>query len=88
MTTMRKIETPNGAVAFHQSPGRGPAIILLHSNSTSSPAFIKQLDGRARYRHVAMDLPGHGGSDDPRDPALYRMKMQAQTLKAAIETLE
>lgn len=86
---MRKIDTPNGVVAVHELSGQGPAIVLLHGNSSSSRAFIKQLDGPLgdRYRLVALDLPGHGGSDDARNPALYAIKTQAQTLKAAIEAL-
>jgi pimeloyl-ACP methyl ester carboxylesterase len=85
----RKIDTPNGAIAVHESPGQGPAIVLLHGNSSSSRGFTKQLDGPlgARFRLVALDLPGHGDSDDARDPALYAIKPQAQTLKTAIEAL-
>ncbi len=69
----RKIETPNGAVAAHESAGRGPAAVLLHSNSASSRAFSKQLNGPLgeRFRLVALDLPGHGASEDAKDPALY-----------------
>ncbi len=85
----RKIDTPNGAVAAHESAGQGPAIVLLHGNSSSSRPFRKQLDGPlgARFHLVAIDLPGHGASDDARDPALYAIKTQAQTLKAAIDAL-
>lgn len=85
----RKINTPNGAVAVHESAGRGPAIVLLHSNSSSSRAFAKQLDGPlgSRLRLVAIDLPGHGASDDARDPVLYAIKMQARTLKTVIDAL-
>ena len=84
-----KIDTPNGALAVHESAGRGPAIILLHSNSSSSRAFRRQLDGPlgARFRLIAIDLPGHGASDDAPDPALYAIKTQARTLKAAIDAL-
>ena len=85
----RKINSPNGAVAVHESAGQRPAIVLLHSNSSSSRAFRKQLDGPlgARFRLVAIDLPGHGDSDDAHDPGLYAIKMQAQTLKTAIDAL-
>jgi len=86
----QKIDTPNGAVAVHESPGQGPAIVLIHGNSASSRAFAKQLDGPlgARFRLVAIDLPGHGLSDDANDPALYALKAQARTLKAAIDSLK
>src|SRR5271165_5784542 len=87
--TTQKIDTPNGAVAVHESGGRGPAIVILHGNSSSSRAFAKQLDGPlgTRFRLVAIDLPGHGGSDNAGDPALYAIKSQARTLKAAIDAL-
>jgi pimeloyl-ACP methyl ester carboxylesterase len=86
----RKIDTRNGALAVHESAGQGPALVLLHSNSSSSRAFAKQFDGPlgARFRLVAIDLPGHGASDDAADAALYAIKAQAQTLKAAIDALE
>jgi pimeloyl-ACP methyl ester carboxylesterase len=73
--TTRKINTPNGAVSARESTGKGPAIVLLHGNSASSRAFSKQLDGPlgARFHLVALDLPGHGESEDAKDPALYEI---------------
>jgi pimeloyl-ACP methyl ester carboxylesterase len=83
------IETPNGRIAAHESPGKGPAAVLIHGNSSSSRAFSKQLDGPLgeRFRLVALDLLGHGASDDARDPSLYSMQNQARTLRFAIEPL-
>ena len=85
----RKIETPNGHIAVHESAGRGPAAVLIHGNSCSSRAFSKQLDGMLgeRFRLVALDLPGHGASDDARDPAIYSFENQAKTVRASIEAL-
>ncbi len=85
-----KIDTRNGAVAVHESAGQGPALVLLHGNSSSSRAFGRQLDGPlgARFRLVAIDLPGHGASDDAEEAGLYAIKAQAQTLKAVIDALE
>jgi pimeloyl-ACP methyl ester carboxylesterase len=44
--------------------------VLIHGNSSSSRAFSRQLDGPMgkRFRLVAVDLPGHGASDDAKDP--------------------
>jgi pimeloyl-ACP methyl ester carboxylesterase len=83
------IETPGGRIAAHESSGRGPAAVLLHGNSSSSRAFEKQLDGPLgeRFRLVALDLPGHGASEDSADPTLYAIKSQARTLKAAVDAL-
>jgi pimeloyl-ACP methyl ester carboxylesterase len=85
----QKIETPNGAIAVHESAGQGPAAVLIHGNSSSSRAFSKQLEGPLgeRFRLVAIDLPGHGASDDAEDPALYAIKAQARALRAAIDAL-
>ena len=71
------------------SAGQGPAAILLHGNSSSSRAFVKQLDGPLgdRFRLIALDLPGHGVSDDARNAALYSIKAQARTLRAAVDAL-
>jgi pimeloyl-ACP methyl ester carboxylesterase len=85
----RAIETPYGRIAAHESAGRGPAAVLLHGNSSSSRAFSRQLDGPLgeRFRLIALDLPGHGASDDARDPLLYSMENQARTLRAAIDAI-
>ncbi len=44
--------------------GRGPAVVLLHG-LTGSPAYLRRYaEALARTHHViAIDLPGHGGSD-------------------------
>ena len=85
----RMVGTPNGRIAVHESAGQGPKAVLLHGNSASSRAFSKQLDGPLgeRFRLVALDLPGHGASDDVGDAALYSFKNQAKTARAAIEAL-
>ena len=64
------IITSAGRIAYRQSSGSGPAIVLVHGNSASSRAFARQLDGPlgAKYRIIAPDLPGHGGSADAADP--------------------
>lgn len=84
-----KIETPNGRIAAHESVGQGPAAVLIHGNSSSSRAFSKQLEGPLgeRFRLVAFDLPGHGASDDARDPALYSFQNQARALRVAIDAV-
>ena len=84
-----RIDTPNGRIAVHESAGRGPAAVLIHGNSSSSRAFSKQLNGPLgeRFRLVAIDLPGHGASDDKKDRALYSLRNQTRSLRAAIDAL-
>lgn len=51
-------------LAYLDSGGRGPAIVFVHGNSTSSRTFHRQLESGLAddFRLVALDLPGHGDS--------------------------
>ena len=71
MSTGKTIETSHGGISIAESQGSGPAVLLIHGNSSCKEVFRNQLDGAIgeRYRLIAMDLPGHGASDDARDPA-------------------
>lgn len=85
----QKIDAPSGAMAVHDSAGEGPAVVLIHGNSSSSRAFSRQLDGPlgARLRLVAIDLPGHGESDDAKDPSAYSLPGHARAVRAVVEAL-
>jgi 3-oxoadipate enol-lactonase/3-oxoadipate enol-lactonase/4-carboxymuconolactone decarboxylase len=44
-------------------PETGPAVVLLHAITTSSELWRPQLPAwTSRFRVIALDLPGHGGS--------------------------
>ena len=88
MKTLR-IDAPNGAIAVHESAGQGPAVVLVHGNSSSSRAFSRQLDGPLgrQFRLVAVDLPGHGGSEDARDPSAYSLPGHARAVRTAVDAL-
>ena len=85
MKTVR-IDAPNGAIAVHESAGEGPPVVLIHGNSSSSRVFSRQLDGRLgeRFRLVAVDLPGHGESDDAKDPSTYSLPGHARAVWAVV----
>src|ERR1700727_1068032 len=85
----RKIDTPNGALAAHESTGRGPPVVLIHGNSSSSRVFSRQLDGPLgqRFRLIAVDLPGHGASDDAEDPSAYSLPGHARAVRAVLDAL-
>jgi pimeloyl-ACP methyl ester carboxylesterase len=85
----QKIDAPNGAIAVHESAGQGPLVVLIHGNSSSSRAFSRQLDGPlgTRLRLVAIDLPGHGESDDAKDPSAYSLPGHARAVLAVVEAL-
>jgi pimeloyl-ACP methyl ester carboxylesterase len=55
--------TARGVVSF-RAAGAGPAIVLLHGISSQSASWTGQLDALAtRFRVIAWDAPGYGGSD-------------------------
>lgn len=71
MTDTGAVDTSHGRIAWAQSRADGPAILLIHGNSSSKEVFAGQLAAPefAGWRVVAFDLPGHGASDDAADPA-------------------
>ena len=85
----QKIDAPNGAIAVHESAGQGPPVVLIHGNSSSSRVFSRQLDGPLgqRFRLIAVDLPGHGASDDAKDPSAYSLPGHARAVRAVLDAL-
>jgi pimeloyl-ACP methyl ester carboxylesterase len=65
------IATDHGRIFARDSGGAGPAVLFLHGNSSCSAIFQHQMgsDLAGRYRFIAVDLPGHGQSDNATDPA-------------------
>lgn len=88
--TDRVVSVPQADIAIAQSAGQGPAVLLIHGNSSCKEVFRNQLLGDLgkTYRLIAMDLPGHGDSSDAHDPAAtYTMPGYAQTALALMEAL-
>ena len=71
--SLRPLHLQFGAqtIAGFESIGEGRPILLIHGNSSSSRIWQKQLQGPlgAKYRIIAIDLPGHGASSPPPNPA-------------------
>ena len=81
------VPTSFADIAVTESPGDGPAVLMIHGNSSCKEVFRHQLESPqgARLRLIAMDLPGHGASSDARDPAAaYTLNGYAD---AAVEVL-
>lgn len=70
-TTDNLVQTSHAAISVRERPGApGPTIVFIHGNSSCKEIFREQfsaaeLDG---MRLVAFDLPGHGASEDAREP--------------------
>ena len=64
------IETSQGSIAVTETEGDGAPVLFIHGNSSCKEVFQDQLVSTlgATWRCIAMDLPGHGRSDDARAP--------------------
>ena len=88
MTALHRLSTSHGSIVVEEA-GRGDLpVLLIHGNSLSREVFRKQLGGAlsGKYRLVAFDLPGHGGSSDAPDPS--RTYTRPGLADAAIEVLD
>jgi pimeloyl-ACP methyl ester carboxylesterase len=84
------LETSHGRIAVRETEGAGPAVLLIHGNSSSSLVFRHVMDGAlgGRYRMIAPDLPGHGSSSDAIDPVRsYSMPGYAGAMVEVLQAL-
>jgi non-heme chloroperoxidase len=70
------VQAPNGVNLSAQEWGNpaGPEIVFIHGFLQSHLSWWKQVtDPRLakQFRMITFDLPGHGGSDKPCDPAVF-----------------
>ncbi|MGE0743896.1 MAG: alpha/beta fold hydrolase [Rhodospirillales bacterium] len=64
MAPLRKARVDGRTIAFREA-GAGPALVLLHGIGGASQTWANQLDSfAARFKVIAWDAPGYGGSDD------------------------
>lgn len=64
-----RIQTRAGKIAALEQGTATPSILLIHGNSGTKTLFADQLRALSSTHHVAaLDLTGHGESDDAIDP--------------------
>ncbi|MCC2613263.1 alpha/beta fold hydrolase [Neorhizobium petrolearium] len=80
----RTITTRHGRIRISDTQGAGLPLLFLHGSSSSRKVFERQYDPRLleKTRILALDLPGHGESDDAADPDI------AYTMTGLVETVE
>lgn len=84
------LQISSQTIAYYDSEGKGPAVLLIHGNSSSSRSFQHQLDSPLgkKFRLVAMDLPGHGQSEAAPNPqATYTLPGYAGVVAEVAEKL-
>ena len=69
--------------------GDGPPILLLHGFTGRGSDWARFLPAlRRRHRTIVVDLPGHGRSGTPPDPARHGLERTAADLAALLRTLD
>lgn len=79
-----------GSIALFDNERSAPAIVFIHGNSYSKEAFQRQFDSELLqpYRLIAMDLPGHGDSENAQDPAqCYCIRHYAGMVREVLDAL-
>ncbi|MBL4682931.1 MAG: alpha/beta hydrolase [Pseudomonadales bacterium] len=86
----RILSTNFGNIAIEESAGRGTPLLFIHGNSSCKEIFKHQFAGAIgeKYHCIAMDLPGHGESDNAHDPEqTYTIPRYADVAIAVMENL-
>lgn len=68
--TERLLETSHGKIAIEESSGKGLPVLMIHGNSSCNVVFRNQFESGIgeSFRLIAPDLPGHGKSENARNP--------------------
>jgi epoxide hydrolase 4 len=83
----RLIET-NGVRLSCLEAGSGPLVVLLHGFPQTSYMWRTQIEAlRSRFRVVAPDMRGYGGSDKPSEVRAYRGSVLAADIAGLIRAL-
>lgn len=78
----------NGLTYFYREQGAGSPLVLLHGFTGSSDNWLDIADQFADQYHVLLlDLPGHGRTGSPPNPARYAMDLVARDLVAILKTM-
>jgi pimeloyl-ACP methyl ester carboxylesterase len=87
---VRRITTSSGLAVrvLESGPPSESAVVLLHGWGASVYTFSETIPALAKAGHrvVAVELPGHGLSDKPRERALYTIAALADVVLQALMT--
>lgn len=88
-TSQKFISTPQGKISVRDSEDGDFPLLMLHGSGASMKAFGKQFESNlaSRFRLIAIDLPGHGESENASDVEGYSLPGLADTAGTVIETL-
>jgi pimeloyl-ACP methyl ester carboxylesterase len=83
------IGTRAGGIRLSDTGGPRPPLLLVHGSGASRKVFAKQFDSPLAdlHRIVALDLPGHGESENAADPAAYTIPALAAAVGEVLDDL-
>ncbi|WP_327111369.1 alpha/beta hydrolase [Streptomyces sp. NBC_01341] len=86
----QRISIDGQRVSYTASEGTGRTVVLVHGNSSSSRVWRHLLNGPfgERYRCLAPDLPGHGGSAHFGRADDYSLRSYASVLAGFVRELQ
>ncbi len=83
---MRRVSVNGVALAIHEWPGKGPAVVCIHGLTANHTCWQSAADALTPdYRLIAYDLRGRGESDKP--PKGYSLEIHAKDLAALLDHL-
>ena len=90
MLHARTIATSAGALCLTESDGQGLPILMLHGTGSCRAVFDRQLESPLARTHrlIAVDLPGHGESENAPDPAAYSLRGMTRAMTELVGRLE
>lgn len=81
----------NERIAYFETSGKGPDILLIHGNAQSSKSYSFQLNSLlgSIFHIISIDLPGHGSSQPSPNPAVtYQVPGYADLLVDIVDALD
>jgi pimeloyl-ACP methyl ester carboxylesterase len=85
MLAVKRLGVSSGDLAYADE-GEGPAVVLLHGFPTSSHLWRDLVPILApRFRAIAPDLLGYGGSSKPEDPSALTIRAQAGHVRELLD---
>lgn len=81
----------HGNISLNDNRGAGLPLLMLHGTGASKDVFDVQFQSALANQHrlIAMDFPGHGGSDDAADPeASYSLAGMASVVVDVLDALD
>lgn len=82
------MDAGDGLVLHCSATGSGPPVVMLHGFTGSAETW-GTLSGQIAGNHevIALDMPGHGSSSAPDDPARYSLDRFAADLAGVLDDL-